>query len=245
MTSKTDNHNLNLLLTVVIAVLILFLVFKDKINLGSYYTEQGISQPDNPYAQPSAIQEKLKNFNSMEEQLEMQKVEQLENDFLNNKTVANLKEETAHLTNALEQITAKANLAGEETHQEKLLSEQLMVQLESERLNAQALMEQHATAEKTIEALNTALEQEQKDALIMRRDKEKTSLGKSTLEAELQLKKKEIVRSRLEVNRLTKELAKKDRVIATKTIEITRKNSELSRLKQQFSKAGGARSTGS
>lgn len=234
MPTKSDNHNLNLLLTIVIAVLILFLVFKDKINLGSYHTEQGMPPADNPDIKPSAIQEKLRNFNSMEKQLKLEIVERQENAFLNNKTVANLQEKAARLTITLEQITAKENLAREELEQEKLLTEQLMLQLESERLNAQAQMQANTMAEQTIEALNTALEQGQNDALIMRREKEKSSLGSNALEAELQLKKKEIVRSRLEVNRLIKELAKKDRIITSKNLEITRKKSELSRIKQQF-----------
>lgn len=244
MKTKPDNHNLNLLLTVVIAVLILFLVFKDQINLGSYYNEQGVPQSDDPYSRTSAIQEKLKKFNSMEEQLELEKVERIENAFLSNKTVARLKKETARLTSALAQTTAKANLSIEETQQEKLLSEQLIMQLKSERLNTQTLMEQRAIAEKTIEALNIALEQEQKYTLIMRRDKEKTSLDKNTIEAKLQLKKKELVRGKQEVNRLTEELAKRDHIIASKNGELARKKSELLRLKQQFVKTG-ARSTGS
>lgn len=244
MTTKSDNHNLNLLLTVVIAVLILFLVFKDKINLGSYYTEQGELQTDTNYVGPSSVQEKLKSYNSIEEQLEIEKVERLENDFLNNRTVANLRQELARLSSALEQITAKENLSREKVQQEKLLSEQLTLQLESERLNAQSLMEERATTEQTIAALNATLEQNQKDTQFMRRDAEKFSLSNNRLESELQLKKKEIIRSRLEVKRLTEELAKKDRVIATKNIEITRRKSELSRMKQQFAKTGIS-STGS
>ncbi len=232
MTTKTDNHNLNLLLTVVIAVLILFLVFKDKINLGAFYSSDDNVSSETPYIHPAAIRENLEKLNSMETQLELEKVEQLEKDFLSSKTVANLRQEAARMASELDRLATEKHLAAETLQQEKLLTEQLMMQLESERSNAQSLIEARDQAERTIESLNAEMESIQKDSLSMRRDKEQYSLDNHALETELQLKKKEIVRARLELDRMKTELARKDNVIASKNMELNRKRSEITRIQQ-------------
>jgi len=211
MSQKAGNHHLNLLLTGVIAVLILFLIFKDNINMEQFSFTQTSSAETNTPPVPAAIPQALPKTNKSVSKKQLTSSDSV---------TAQLQEQIASLKLELARADAAQLQLDQQMQQQQLLSEQLSEQLDTEKQLAQEQLDARAAAEEAIVALNDTVSEQLDRIEAMRKKRDKTGLDTLTLETQLDEKKKELVRSKSKLLRSEEELARKDRIIARKNVEI-------------------------
>jgi len=210
MSQKPGNRHLNLLLTGIIAVLILFLIFKDNIDMEQFSFTQTSSAETSPPARaaiPQALPQAKTNIGNKQQTA-------------GNTVTAQLQEQIASLKLELARADAAQLQLDQQMQQQQLLSEQLSEQLDAEKQLAQEQLDARVAAEETIVALNDTVSEQLDRIDEMRKERDKSGLDTLALVTQLEQKKKELVRSKNLLLRSEEDLARKDRIIARKNVEI-------------------------
>jgi len=223
MSQKPGNRHLNLLLTGIIAVLILFLIFKDNIDMEQFSFTQTSSAETSPPARaaiPQALPQAKTNISNKQQAA-------------SNTVTAQLQEQITSLKLELARADAAQLQLDQQMQQQQLLSEQLSEQLDAEKQLAQEQLDARVAAEETIVALNDTVSDQLDRINEMRKARDKSGLDTLALVTQLEEKKKELVRSKNLLLRSEEDLARKDRIIARKNVEIVSVKQVLSELTPQ------------
>lgn len=209
-------------------ILVLLYLMQSDNKIPTRYTS-GLEPAPATYAEIEDIESQI---TALENLVEQEKISSAKQQSAQAERILKLKEQLSDTTKLLEASRATAQQAQEQLDQKQDLVEQLGSQLESETTRSLEQETTLASSSEKVEMLGKTLQQEKDFILSLRMEHEADKLKLVGLAAELDQKKRQLIRNRRELSKSNQALAAKGRELTIskgKNSDVERKNALLNR----------------
>ncbi len=227
---KISSFYLNSILAGMVALLTLVMVLLYIIKPGAeQYSHTGADNAPATYAE---VQEIELQISRLEKLVASEKSQAAEQKAIQDGLIDGLRKQLSDIKVQLKESRATAQEHQQRLDQEKALTEQLNLELESAKTQAQAQASSLTSSGAEVQVLDKDLQREKNYSLSLRADYEAEKLKRVAIEDTLQQKKRELIRSKRALESSQKSLATKQRELTLSTSQnndIRRKNESLNR----------------